>query len=143
MFREKLNNLNFLALCFLSCFPILGMKITVIAIIAFTVLSVFSAIASPANIVPGKWKDLLILLFPFLLIFLRTYVLDRSEDSVFYLEVSMSLLAFPAAFFLSTGRHSESKKNLLKIIFIISTMLIVIYGEVKVLISLLQHLGPD
>jgi len=82
-----------------------------------------------------------LLLLPFLLIFIRTYLTDRTPDSLFYLEVSMSLLAFPAAFFLSPVRYSSRQLDIVGILFSISTFAIVIFGEVRAAFRLSEYIG--
>ena len=102
--KEKINKLNFLVLCLLSCFPLLGMKITVILIIAFTIVSVVPGlIYGREKIDSTAIREFLLLISLFALIFIRTYVTDRSPNSLFYLEVSLSLFVFPSAFFFITG----------------------------------------
>jgi O-antigen ligase len=141
MLGEKIRGLNFLSLCFLSCFPLLGMKITVVAIIIFTCLSALTAASDWKNIHLNKTKELLILLFPFLLILLRTVILDRSAEAFFYLEVSMSFLAFPAAFYLSTSKYTSRQRDVLLLLFVLSTILIITFGEYMVAREIIGSFG--
>lgn len=142
--QERTSNLSFLSLCFLSCFPVLGMKTTVVAIIAFAAISFFSALFSWNRVSePKNWQSLAIFLTPFLLILFRTVVTDPSDESRFYLEVSMSLLAFPATFFMyNIGRPRHSFKIPL-LLFSVSTLIISTKGLVSAASRILKHLGPD
>jgi O-antigen ligase len=144
IWQERISNISFLSLCFLSCFPLLGMKVTVIAIIAFAVMSFLSAMISWNNkIVRENYPSLIIFLIPFLLIFFRTMVTDGSDDARFYLEVSSSLFAFPATFFLyHIGRPRHSVKVPL-MLFTGSTLIVVSVGLMSAGSRILSHLGPD
>lgn len=144
IWQERASNLSFLSLCFLSCFPLLGMKVTVVAIITFTALSFLSALLSWNRFAGTKnWYSLVLFLIPFFLILLRTVVTDRSDESKFYLEVSLSLLAFPASFFLyNIGRPAHSIKIPLWL-FTLSTLTVVISGLSAAFSKILEHLGPD
>ena len=144
MWKERIDKLNFLVLCLLSCFPALNVKVTVALIISFTVICVLSGIAyGLRSIDKTRTREALLLLAPFLLIFLRTYITDRTPDSLFYLEVSMSLLAFPIAFFLSPVRYSQKQKDILSLLFSFSTFAIIFYGEVKAALKLSNYVGAD
>lgn len=144
MWKERINRLNFLVLCLLSAFPVLNGKITVALIIAFTVVSIIPGLVYGLKIIDKtRIKEALLLLAPFLLIFFRTYVTDRSPDALFYLEVSMSLLAFPAAFFFSPVRYSRRQKSILTIIFSCATFAIVMYGALRAANKLSQHVGAN
>jgi len=143
MWKERLIKINFLSLCLLACFPVLNMKVTVALIIAFTAISIITGLANGINTRDKlRIRELLLLLAPFLLIFFRTYITDRTPDSLFYLEVSMSLVAFPIAFYLSPVILTKRKLDILNLLFVVSTFLIVIFGEYKSLAFLYDNLGP-
>ncbi len=143
MWKERINKINFLVLCLLSCFPVLNVKVTVVLIIVFTVISVLSGLAYGLKTINSiRIKEALLLLAPFLLIFFRTYVTDRSEDALFYLEVSTSLLVFPVAFFLSPVAYTKKQKDLLCLLFAGATFAIVFFGEIQTAIKLMEHVGP-
>jgi len=130
MWKERINKISFLVLCVLACFPVLNTKVTVIFIIAFTSISVLSGLAYGLKSIDKKRiREVLLLLTPFLLIFLRTYITERTPDSLFYLEVSTSLLVFPVAFFLSPLVLNQKQKDTLSLLFVLSTLAIMIYGE--------------
>ena len=142
MWKERINKFSFLVLCLLACFPALNMKVTVVLIIAFTSISVISGLAYGLPLIHKlRIREALLLLSPFLLIFLRTYITDRTPDSLFYLEVSMSLLAFPAAFFLSPLRLSQKQSGLLCLLFSCSTLIITVYGELKATLKISDYVG--
>ncbi len=142
MWGQRIASLNYLSLCFLSCFPLLGMKLTVIAIIVFSALSVLNALLNKkesGNF--GEWKKLLIFLLPFFLIFIRTGLVDKSDESLFYLEVSLSLLAFPIAFFLTNTVSQPERRSLPVWLFAAATLLMVLYGQVVVGFNIAQVFG--
>ena len=144
IWRERIYNFNFLSLCLLACFPVISMKMTVILIIIFTGVSVISGfIWNTKKLEASRLKELLILTFPFLLIFLRTIIFDRSPEASFYFEVSLSLVAFPIAFFFLPLVIDTKKRSVLNTLFILSTFSIVFYGLIKVAIKFLNNLGPD
>ncbi|HMT27863.1 MAG TPA: O-antigen ligase family protein [Bacteroidia bacterium] len=144
IWQERVNNFIFLALCLVACFPALSMKLTVIFIIIYTSSSVLAGMVwNIRNITRVRIYELLMLLFPFLLILFRTTVTDPSPQSKFYLEVSMSLLAFPLAFFMIPLKIDKRKRGILNTIFIISTFVVVTYGLIKVAIKFSGHLGSD
>ncbi len=143
MWKDRLIKLNYLSLCFLACFPVIHMKVTVYAIILFTALAILSGIVAKTYSFRGvRAKEFVILFLPFLLILVRTWLGDKSEASLFYLEVSLSLAAFPVAWFFSSAHSGMRKKQLINWIFILSSVVIVLYGELVVWSKLLQHLGP-
>ena len=143
MWGQRINNLNYLSLCFLSCFPLLGMKITVVAIIAFSALSVVSGMLNKSKSeLLNDWKLLIVFLLPFILIFIRTWVFDKSDESLFYMEVSLSLLAFPVAFFLSQFGCRTMGKSLPIWLFTISTLVVVFYGQFIAVMNVIELFGP-
>lgn len=144
MWKERINKFNFFVLCLLAAFPLLNGKITVILIIAFTCVSVLSGCAYGIPLISKtRIKEAALFIALFILIFLRTYLTDRSPDSLFYLEVSLSLLAFPSAFFLTPVRYSIKQKTILSFIFSFSTLAIIIYGEFRAALKLSQYVGTD
>jgi O-antigen ligase len=144
MWKDRILRLNFLALCAVAGFPLLHMRVTVFAIIFFTLTCFIAAWTSPEQIKNrGRLKMMILLLIPFILILLRTWLMDPSESALFYLEVSLSLAVFPLAFFFSPVPLTPRRLTLLSWIFILSTCAIVLYGEISVFNTILKHLGPD
>jgi hypothetical protein len=142
MWKQHAERLNYFSLCLLACFPLAGMKATVILIIAFSFLSVVAAMLQE-NPWTGmrRFRELWLLLIPFLLIFIRTFVTDRSETALFYLEVSLSLLAFPLAFYFSPVRFTEQRRLTVQRIFTISTLVITLYGLVRAGMRFSKYIG--
>jgi len=142
--KERVSNLIFGILCLVACFPLFSMKMTVIFIIVFTCSSFLAGfIWNRGSIAKKRTAELALLLFPFSLIALRTFFTDRSPEAIFYLEVSMSLLAFPVAFFMTPTPITTRKKGILNILFVLSTFSIVIFGMAKVILKILANIGPD
>ncbi len=142
--QARASNISFLSLCFLSCFPLLGMKITVVAIIAFMAISIIAGTQNRSQIFAGnRLKEFFILLLPFLLIFTRTWVLDRSDGSLFYLEVSLSLVAFPIAFLLFNVSENDKLRSVACSLFAISSILMVLFGLSKAGLHILGQFGSD
>ena len=143
MWKERINKLNFLVLCLLACFPVINTKVTVVLIISFTAISALSGFVWGIKSIERKQvKELVLLLIPFGLIFFRTYITDRSDNALFYLEVSMSLLAFPAAFFLSPATYTQKQKDVLSLMFVLSTAAIILFGEIQAALQLAADCGP-
>lgn len=142
--KERISNLIFGILCLVACFPLFSMKMTVVFIIIFTCASFLAGVIwNRKNIDKKRTGELALLLFPFILIALRTFFTDRSPEAIFYLEVSMSLLAFPVAFYITPTQLTSRKKGILNILFVISTFSIVLFGLMKVLLKLLANIGHD
>lgn len=140
---RTVGDLNFLSLCLLSCFPILGMKLTVVAIIVFCVLSVAAAVMNPVSLQPLNRKLLVLSLIPILLIFLRTVVMDRSEESLFYFEGALSLLAFPVAFALYQKKGTASGERIPPLLFASSTFVTVLYGLLTAVTETAARFGSE
>ncbi len=142
MWKEKVNKFNFFILCLLAAFPIYNGKVTVILIISFTIVAVVSGLAYGIPLISKtRIKEALLFIALFILIFFRTYFTDRSPDSLFYLEVSLSLLAFPAAFFLTPVRYTQKQKTILSFVFSLSTLAIIFYGQLRAAHKLSQYVG--
>ncbi len=142
--KERVSNLIFGILCLVACFPLFSMKMTVIFIIIFTCSSFLAGLIWNRNTLDKtRTGELALLLLPFSLIALRTFFTDRSPEALFYLEVSMSLLAFPIAFFFTPIQITSRKKGILNILFVLSTFSIMLYGMIKVLLKILANIGPE
>jgi len=144
MLKERIHRLNYILLCLLALFPVFSMKVTVIVIIAFTVVSVFSGLILGLKKIEKKhiWEAA-ILLSPFILIFIRTAILDRSENALFILETSLSLFAFPIAFFLSPVNFGKTQIDRVNLLFSLSAILIVLFGQIKAAFTFSKLIGPD
>jgi len=135
MLQKKINNIHFILLLLVSCFPLWSMRMSAFFSALFVLYAIILGLKYYNSIQWNKYHQLLILIFPFILIFIRTVFIDQTEEAYFYMERSLSLLFFPLAFFLFPINHTEKQKNTIKFIYIAATTLTILYGEVATFIQ--------
>ena len=139
----KLNKFHFYLLCALACFPVLNIKSVNILIIAFVSLSLGIGFYNYKKLNARNLWFLLLQTSLFFIIFIWSFIFDRSKEAFFYTEKSMSLLVFPLAYYFSPIQNNEKLKRWFYICFIGSTLMSVIYGLVSVGFLFNEHLGVD
>ncbi|HNS13262.1 MAG TPA: O-antigen ligase family protein [Bacteroidia bacterium] len=144
MLKERVNVANYYLLCLLALFPVFSMKVTVMIIIAFTVVSVLSGLIWGLEKIEKKQvREAVLLLSPFILIFIRTAVMDRSDSALFVLETSLSLFAFPLAFFLSPLRIRKEQLDRVNLLFCLATIFTILFAQVKAAFTFSKLIGND
>lgn len=110
----------------LACFPLLGMKITVWAIILFVLMGLIRGKYSG-----GKRSEMILLALTtalFVFIVTRSLMPSPNTESLSYIEVSISLLVLPIAFHLQSGAFDRKAIEKSWWIFITSTLISFTYG---------------
>jgi len=143
IYMQRVGRIIFFVLCALAGFPLLPVGATSGLIALFFLLSIVTAISNYKTFNLKLSGELLVYILPFLIIFVWTIFIDGSSEAHFYLQRSLSLLVFPLSFFLLPFQFSLHQKNIFKTIFIASTLLVLVYGEVTAIQFLFSHVGPN
>ncbi len=118
--------LDHFPLYLLACFPLLGMKITVWAIILFVLMALIRGHYSLGNKAEMTVLGLTSGLFLFIII--RSLIPASNPESLSYIEVSISLLVLPMAFHLQSKQLNQQVIETSWWIFISSTLISFTYG---------------
>lgn len=143
MLTQRILKIQFFLFCILTCFPLFKLIYTSILIGAFVLLSLIIGLIEYDKIQKKLLKELIIFTSPFLIVFISIIFFDRSSSGYFYLEKSLSLFLFPFAFFILPIKFSKEQKKIFSILFIFSTLIIVILGLTGTIIEFSSHLGPN
>ncbi|MBP7511229.1 MAG: hypothetical protein KA981_04830, partial [Bacteroidia bacterium] len=99
--RNTLQNIHYWILGLLMCFPLWHMKVSNILIAVFAVVSIVSSFFIWERPKKENVIELLVYVSPFLYILFSVVFRQINNDSIFYLEKSLSLLVIPFSFFIS------------------------------------------
>jgi len=135
MLKQNIHKIHYILLCLVACFPMLSMRMSAAASALFVLYCFVAGIINHKNIQWNLSHRLFIYSLPFILIFIRTVFIDKTEEAYFYMERSLSLFFFPLAFFLFPLNHTEKQKNRLKFIYILATTATMFYGELLTFIQ--------
>lgn len=138
--RNTLQNIHYWILGLLMCFPLWHMKVSNILIAVFAIISIFSAFFLRERPRKESIIELLVYVSPFMLILFSVLFRQISNDSIFYLEKSLSLLVIPFCFFISPFSISKDGLNRVLSFFALSTLAITAYGLVSSAIRLHVYL---
>ena len=105
----------------LSCFPLIGMKATVWAIILFALTAFIKGTYASSS--KAHLATLAMTISLFVLIAFRCLFPEANKESLSYLEVSVSLVALPLAFYLLSSAFSQKELQVGGWLFIGSSLL--------------------
>ena len=128
MLNEKTFKSHYIALCILAAFPLYSLRITVLSILLFFIISLITYFRNKNKIKATYIFELFVYLFPFVLIAIWCLLIYPNEESSFYLERSLSLIVFPLSYFLAPITFTGKKKFTVFYIFASSTVLICSIG---------------
>lgn len=123
MFKSKIQSI---ALLLLSCFPLIGMRATVWAIILFTLVALITGKYNQPD--HRKLSVFMLSATLFLMIVVRCLFPHTSQSSLNYIEVSLSLMVLPLAFYLLRDCYSEKRLEQAAWVFIVTTLVAFTFG---------------
>ena len=141
MLNNIIHKIHYTTFLLLACFPLLNAKVVPILIILWLVVNISLGIYVRLKKGFDSVKPLLIQSSLFIVILIWTLFIDKSKEAHFYLERSLSLIAFPVGFYFNPIIFTKKQFNYIKLTFVGATILITLLSSFIGIYGLIAKVG--